>query len=128
MKSWFFISIICIALLTGACSSTFFVSKNGKGYFLGSDSRSMYVLLCKSGDFEKVLAATHLSTEMKNILYQDSCSAERSGEKVKQLYASMTSEERKDIKNAFRKNGYDINYMACCSESTNKEPGGTKLR
>jgi hypothetical protein len=76
---------------------------------------------------KKYLLATHLSTEMKDILYQDSCSAERSGEKVKQLYASMTPEQRKDIKDAFRKCGYDINYISCCPDSTNKEPCGSKL-
>ncbi len=128
MKTRFFIIIVSMALITCACGPTFFVSKNGKGYYLGSDTRTMDMMLCKSGDIEKVLAATHLNTEMKDIIYQNSCSAERSGERVKQLYASMSPEQRKDIKNAFRKNGYDINYMSCCSDVTNKESGGTKLR
>ncbi len=118
MKTWFFITIAGMALLTGACSSEFLVYKDGRGYFLGSNSKAKYEMLCASGDLEKVLAATmHLSKEMKDALYKYNCSDERSGDKIKQLYASMTVEQRKDIKSAFRKNGYEINQgPGCCAD------------
>ncbi len=114
MKTWFFITIAGMALLTGACTSTFLVGKGERrGYFLGSNSKAKYEMLCASGDLEKVLAATHLDKEMKDDLYKYNCSAERSGDKIKQIYASMTCEQRKDVKNAFKKNGYTINGGAC---------------
>jgi hypothetical protein len=113
MKTWFFISIAGMSLILCACSSTFLVYKDGKGYFVGSNSKAMYEMLCTSGDLEKVLATTNLTAEMKDTLYKYNCSAERSGDKVKQIYASMTPEQRKEIRHAFRNNGFEINYMAC---------------
>ena len=110
MKTWLFIIIAAMALAAGACSSTFMVSKGeGKRGYLGSNSKTMYDMLCVSGDLEKVLEATHLSKEMKDTFYKYNCSAERSSDKVKQLFLSMTCEERKDIKTAFKANGYSIN-------------------
>ncbi len=117
MKTLIFICIAAImAVVTNACSSTFLVYKpgqDGRGCFLGSNSKAKYEMLCESGDLEKVLAATHLSGEMKETFYKYNCSTERSGEKVKEIYASMTVEQRKDIKNAFRQNGYEINHILC---------------
>ena len=113
MKTLSFISIVVMAFVTGACTDTFLLGKGRTGYFYGSKSNAIYGMLCTSGDLEKVLLDSHLSTEMKDTIYKYNCSAERSGEKVKQLYASMTVEERKDIKNAFRKNGYEINHILC---------------
>ena len=113
MKFFFLISIIGMALLTGACSSTFLVVKDGQSTFVGSDSKVKYDLLCASGDLEKVLADTHLETAMKDTLYKYNCSTERSSERVKQIFATLTVEQRKDIKSAFRKNGYEINKIFC---------------
>ncbi len=113
MKTWFFISIVGMALIAGACTSTFLVSKGGHTYFLGSSSKTKYALLCASGDIAKILAATNLSKDMKDDLYKYNCSAERSGEKIKQIYATMTPVQRKDIRNAFKDNGYTINGAGC---------------
>lgn len=113
VKTWFTLSIAALVLLTSACTSTFLVYKNGKGYFLGSGSDAKYNLLCASGDMEKVLESSHLSHELKDSLFKYNCSTERSSDKVKQIFASMSIEERKDIRSAFKANGYDINRMAC---------------
>ncbi|MCK9419357.1 MAG: hypothetical protein M0R70_08270 [Nitrospirae bacterium] len=114
MKTWFALSIAAMVLFTSACTSTFLVYKDGKGYFLGSGSNAKFNMLCASGDLEKVLAATtQLSPEMKDSFYKYNCSIERSGDKVKQLFVTMTKEQRKDIRSAFKANGYDINRMAC---------------
>ena len=114
MKTWFLIGIVAIVSLTSACSSSsFLVYKDGKGCFVGSGSDNKFTMLCASGDLEKVLAVTHLSNDLKDSFYKYNCSAERSSDKVKQMFASMTAEQRKDIRSAFRANGYDINRMAC---------------
>jgi len=120
MKTGFLITIASMALLTNACSpsSDFLVLKHGRGYYVGSNSNAKYEMLCASGDMDKVLTSSNLSKEMKDSLFKYSCSEERSGEKVKQLYASMTVEQRKDIKNAFRINGFAINQgPGCCADN-----------
>ena len=117
MKTWFLIGIAGIMLITSACSAPMFlVSKKGnekKGHFLGKKSNVMYEMLCESGDLLKVLETTHLNKEMKESFYQSNCAVDRSFAKVKQLYKSMTSKQRKDIRTAFKKNGYEINSGGC---------------
>jgi hypothetical protein len=119
---------MCIAgmvLIAGACSPMFLVGKgDGKGVFLGSNSPATYDLLCASGDMERVLEATQLSKEMKDTFYRYNCSAERSSDKVKQLYASMTPEQRRDVRNAFKQNGYSINAGSCCGD---KQPTSGRM-
>lgn len=115
MKTWLIIMIAWMTFCTGACTPMFMVGKGERrGGFLGSNSKAMYDMLCASGDLEKVLAATHLmSKEMKDTFYRYNCSAERSSDNLKQLYASMTPEQRKDIRTAFKVNGYTINGGTC---------------
>ncbi len=114
MKTWVLIGIAGAVLIAGACTPMFMVGKGERrGGFLGSNSKAMYEMLCASGDLEKVLAATQLSNEMKDAFYRYNCSAERSSDKIRQLYASMTSEQRKDIRTAFKEKGYSINGGSC---------------
>ncbi len=105
---------VLLATALGACaSSTFVASKDGKGFYLGNSSDSAYRMFCESGDLQKILAGTQISAETKDELYQSNCGPERSKEKVKQIYASMTPAQRKELRLAFRNNGYDINYLPC---------------
>ena len=114
MKTWLFIAISGIVLATGACAPMFLVGKGeGRGVFLGRESKKVYDLMCTSGELEKVLASTHFNKEMKDAFYKYNCSAERSAKKLRKLYGSMTREERKDIKTAFKKNGFSVNGGSC---------------
>ena len=110
MKTWLLIGIAGMALVTVACTPMFMVSKGEKrGVYLGSNSKGTYDMLCASGDLNDVLETTHLSQEMKDSFYQYNCSDDRSSDKVKQLFLSMTCEQRKDVRTAFKKKGYSIN-------------------
>lgn len=113
MKFRLFMALAGIALFTGACADTFLVYKDGRAYFLEGNSKAKQEMLCASGDINKILADTHLDAATKESLFKYNCSKERSTENIRQLYLSMTAEQRKDIKTAFRKNGYEINKMAC---------------
>jgi len=113
MNKYLLMAVASVAVTATACTSTFLVSKGGKGYFWGSDSGAIYRMLCDSGDLKKILSDTRFSETMKNDLYRYNCSPDRSGDKVKQIYASMTPEQRKELRNAFKNNGYDINYLPC---------------
>jgi len=113
MKIGFLLILVGVTLVLSACTSTFLVYKDGKGYFFGGDSKAKYDMLCTSGDMNKILADSHLDAAVKDSLYKYNCSEERSPEKVKQIFASFSVDQRKDIKSAFRKNGYEINKLAC---------------
>jgi len=113
MKKAYLFGIVVLALVTGACTSTFLISKDGKGYFIGSRAKTLHRMLCKDGDLVKVLADTRLNESMQNDLFRYNCTEQKSGKKVKEIYASMTPVQRKDLRMAFRTNGYDINYMPC---------------
>lgn len=109
-----FYAAVCVLIVAAiGCSSTFLVSKDGKGYFLGSRSDAIYKMLCESGDLKKLLSDTRFTQELKDDLYRYNCSNERSGDRIKKIYAAMTMEQRKELRGAFTKNGYDINYLPC---------------
>lgn len=103
---------LIVVMVGSACSSTFLVTKNGYGYFLGSKSDAAYQLLCETGDLKKVLSETSFTGDMQADMYRYNC-IERSSERVKQIYASLSATQRKDLRSAFRKNGFDINYLPC---------------
>jgi hypothetical protein len=105
--------ILAVALGMWACSSTFVASKDGRGYYLGNESKTAYTTFCESGDLQKILTTTQLPEEMKDKLYRYNCGTDRSSSKVKQLYASLTPEQRKELRTSFKNNGYDINYIPC---------------
>jgi hypothetical protein len=105
--------LLAIASACACTSSTFFVSKDGKDYYWGNDSKDAYKMFCETGELRKIITDTELPQPMKDDLYQYNCGAERSTEKARQLYASMTPLQRKNLRHAFKKHGYDINYFPC---------------
>lgn len=109
----FLTGVIVTVLFAISCSSTFRISKDGKGYFLGSSSKDLNKWLCETGDLHKILSDAGLSREKRENLYKYNCSPAGSVTKVRQVYVSMTPEERKNLRTAFKKNGYDINAMTC---------------
>ncbi len=114
MKKHLMLMPLLALVLTTGCSSTFVAYKGGHAYFLGNESQDAYRLFCESGDLKKILAdTTKLGQDLKDELYRSNCGEERSRDKVRQVYQSMTPEQRKDLRLAFKKNGYDINYMHC---------------
>jgi hypothetical protein len=106
------VMILSLAILSG-CSDTFLVTKDGKSYFFGSNREGLYKMLCESGDLNKILADTKLPQNIKNDLYKYNCTPSQSRDKVKEIYSSMTSEQRRELRLAFQLHGYDINLMAC---------------
>jgi hypothetical protein len=115
MRFWSFMIIVTISFVVSACSASMFMVGKGetRGRFLGSNSKNLYEMLCTSGDMEKILAATHFDQEMKDAFYGANCLDGRSSDKVKQLYVSMTPAQRKDIRTAFKANGYSVNGGSC---------------
>ncbi len=103
-------SLTCITILfliIAACASTLRVSKQGQAFTLGSNGAG-HTMLCESGDLQRVLRGTTLTPELKHALTQCLCSRERSPEKAEHLYSSMTDEQQKDLRQAFKRYGYDL--------------------
>ena len=114
MLSKTFLAGMAVAVLFAtACTSSFRICKDGKGYFLGSSSRDLNRWLCEAGDLRKILSEADLSAEKKEDLYAYNCGPAQSAPKVREVYVSMSPEERKNLRTAFKKNGYDINAMTC---------------
>lgn len=98
------------ALLAVSCSSTLQASKAGRAFTLGSGTG--YEALCASGDLQRVLLDSALAPELKADLTQYLCSGERSPEKARHLYSSMTDGQQKDLLRSFKRQGYDLS-TAC---------------
>lgn len=102
------------SLALQACAATFVASKDGKGYYVGNSSNAAYRMFCESGDMQKILAATTtIGQDKKAELYASNCGPDRSNDRVRKFYTSMTAEQRRDLRQAFKQNGYDINAMRC---------------
>ncbi len=99
----------CAVMVAGGCTSTFLVGKDCRSYFFGSNDEGLYRMLCESGDFRRVLEGTALPQETKDAFYRYNC-VQPFPDKVKELYVSLTSEEKRDLRFSFQKQGYYINY------------------
>lgn len=96
-------SLICIG-----CAKTFLLSKDCKTYYFGDANETLYKMLCPSGDLQKVLTDSGLPEDTRASLYEAKCT-DRSREKLDRIYASMSRDQQKALKSAFRKHGYEIN-------------------
>lgn len=104
---------LCSLIFVAGCTSTFLVSKDGKSYFFGRNTSDLHKMLCESGDLIKILEDTRFKDEIKGALHKYNCTPEYSADKVKEIYASLTGEQRKELRVAFKRHGYDINYLPC---------------
>lgn len=111
MRNYIISIIILAAVVTfWGCTSTFYIAKEGSGSCAFGDNRAeLYRVLC-NGDLKEILADTKLSQGIRDDIYKYNCSpAGRSSEMVKQAYSSLTEEQRGELKQAFRRHGYQIN-------------------
>ena len=108
-----FAGLLAALLVAGCATTTFMISKDGRSYYLGRKSAVLHEMLCASGDLRRILAGTSMPEELKEEFYRYNCTEEISKEKVVSVYAFLTPEEKKDLKSAFRRHGYDINAVHC---------------
>ncbi len=103
--------VMCAALFLWGCSgsTTFLVSKDCNTYFLGDSEPVFDKMLCASGDFKKILDSSNLPQDIRESLYKAQC-VDHSRETVKKIYASLTPEQKRDLKFNFQVHGYYVNY------------------
>ncbi len=105
--------VLATLILAGCGATTFIISKDGRAYYLGSKSKSLHAMVCMSGDLEHILSETSMPDYLKDEFYRYNCTHEQSKEKVVAIYTFFTPEEKEQLKRAFRRHGYDINYVPC---------------
>ncbi len=108
-----FALILCAIFAAGCSPATFLISKDGESAFFGRERSSFYRLLCTGEELKTILADADLSSDVKNDLYHYTCSDQRSYDKVVSLYVFLTPDEKKKLKSAFIKHGYEVNYLNC---------------
>lgn len=113
MKRKLIIAVCLLLVPAGCATSTFIVSNGIRGYYFGSESEGAYMMLCESGELEKVLGDAALPEEVRQDFYAYVCTEQRSQKKVTSLYTFLTPEEKKSLKQAFVRHGYTINAVPC---------------
>jgi hypothetical protein len=111
--SIFVFALIVLISLTSCKATTFIISKDGKAYYLGRDSRLLREMLCKDGELASVLSDTKIDPEIQKQILRYHCTEEHSKEKIVSLYQFLSPEEREELKNSFRNHGYTINHVPC---------------
>lgn len=109
--------VLTLAILLFGCSgtSTFLITKSpsNRSYYLHKYSEGLHNQLCKSGDFERVLMGTSLEEYIKKDLLEYVCTDKHSSDEVLSLFTSFSPDEMRELKRAFVRNGYTVNYIPC---------------
>lgn len=103
------ITLAAIPLLLAGCASTFLISKDCKTNFFGKNDRDLNAMLCDQGDLRRVLASAALPRETADRLFRARC-VDHSERQVGEIYKSLDRGRQRELKYAFRLNGYEVNY------------------
>jgi hypothetical protein len=109
----FVAGLVAAVLLAGCGPTTFIISKDGRAYYLGRKSQGLHDMICRSGDLKRVLDETSIPEDLRQEFYRYNCTQEHSKEKVVSLYLFLSPEEKEELKSAFRRHGYTINFVPC---------------
>ena len=113
-KVFVFFAILVVASVFLGCSpNRFIVYKHGQAYYFATKREGLYDMLCKTGDFKKVLAAAPtIPPATSKGLYYYNC-VKPDANKVQSLFVSLTPDQRKNLLDAFMNEGYEINFWPC---------------
>jgi len=103
-------AIIFVALMVGGCSSRkFMVYKDGSNFYVNSDCSARQRILCDSGDVNKIVKDSGLPNTLQMELKDGICPSSNVKTSLMYTLDGMTNEQISALKDAFRKNGYEIN-------------------
>ncbi len=107
--------LVVAALVVGGCSSNnFLVYKDAKHFYVTSNGPELRRVLCDSGDMDKINKDSKLPDALQKELKEGICGTNKVKDHLIATLDKMTKEQRSALKDAFRKNGYDINGIANC--------------
>ena len=110
LKTFMCAAMIMCFLLVGCSSRNFIVYKDNTSFYVANDCLARERVLCKSGDVDRVLRDAGLSLDLQQKLKDSFCGTEKLLAK-KQL-EQLSSQQYAALKEAFIKNGYQINKIA----------------
>ena len=102
------LAVLTAMLLTSGCATTFLVSKDCYTYYFGSTQEELHRILCGTGDLQKILDDSKLPQDARDSLYRFQC-VDRSHDDVVRTYAALSGSQKSMLREAFIKNGYEIN-------------------
>jgi hypothetical protein len=106
-------AIMVVSLIVGGCSSSkFLVYKDGRNFYVNSDCPERQRILCDSGDIDKIVKESTLPNSLQMKLKEGICPSSKVKKSLMDTLDGMTSEQQSALKNAFRRNGYEINKPA----------------
>lgn len=106
-------AIMATALVLGGCASkNFIVFKDGRSFFITSEDAERKRILCGSPDMANIARDSGLPAALQEELREGICSFRQGTRPVRSTLEGMTNEQLSALKDAFRKNGYEINLVA----------------
>lgn len=108
------VMLVAALLMTGCSSGNFMVYKDAKHFYVTSTGPELKRILCDSGDMDRIAVDSKLPQQLQQDLKEGICGSNKVKERLMALLEGMTKEQRSSLKEAFRKNGYDINVVANC--------------
>jgi hypothetical protein len=107
------LSVLIAALAAAGCASRkFVVYKEGASFHVTGDTERRKKLLCDSGDIDRVLADSGLPAAMQAEFRDCICGPAGQRQRLAGILAGMTDGQYAALKEAFVKNGYEINKVA----------------
>jgi hypothetical protein len=113
-RSTLFPVLCLIPAVVAACGpATFLIERDGTSAFFGRERPYLHTMLCDHAELKVVLRDADLPADVQNDFYRYACSEQRSYDKVASLYLFLTPREKINLKKAFEKHGYRVNYVPC---------------
>lgn len=106
-------AFMVMALVLGGCASrNFVVFKEGRSFYITSEDAERKRILCDSPDMANIARDSGLPVLLQDELREGICSFRQGTRHLRSTLEGMTNEQFLALKNAFRKNGYEINLVA----------------
>ena len=99
-----------VVLMAGGCASkNFMVYKGGSNFYITSDCAEIARILCDSHDIDNIMKDSELPDSLQKELKVCICTPGKEKQTLLDTINGMTHEQQLVLKDAFRKNGYEIN-------------------
>lgn len=109
-KKWICTALIVVVLMAGGCrSNNFMVYKDGSNFYITSDRPELKQILCYSGDIDRIMTVSNLPSSLQVELKDGICASGKATKHIVATLEGMTNGQISALKDAFRKNGYEIN-------------------
>jgi hypothetical protein len=98
-----------LLILAGCSSSNFMVYKDGSNFYVTSNCTERKRILCDSGDIDIIVKDSGLPDSLQKALKDNTCATSKEKGILMVTLEGMTNVQITALKDAFRRNGYEIN-------------------